>query len=149
MKLLIIYHAGLAEDSKAIFREFAMQGVDLTVIVPSKFYSLNGRCFEYSKKDDEKSYRFIPVGLKTGFKFIPLFFAIRQAKPDVIHVLDEYSSIYLTEAILCRNILFGKKVPIFSFAFQNIPFRSPPFIFEFSARFFKRIIYKVIYSLIF
>jgi len=149
MKLLIIYHAGLAEDAKAIFWEYARQGVDLTVIVPSEFYSLSGRCFKYSHKDDEKTYRFIPIDLKTGFKFFRLFQAIKQIKPDVIHVLDEYSSIYLTQTILCRNILYGKKVPVFTHAFQNIPFKSPPFVFEFSLRFFKRIIYKIFYPLIF
>ncbi len=149
MKLLIIYHAGLAEDAKAIFKEYASQGIDLAVIVPFKFYSSIGRCFEYGEKDDDKTYRFIPIELKTGFNFFRLFRAIKQTKPDVIHVLDEYSSIYLAQAILCRNILYGKKVPVLAYVFQNIPFKSPPFIFEFSIRFFKRIVYKTFYPLIF
>ena len=73
MKLLIIYHAGLVEDAKDIFREYARQGIYLTVIVPSEFYSSNGRFLKYSSKDDEKTYRFIPVYFKMGFKFFPLF----------------------------------------------------------------------------
>ena len=78
MKLLIIYHAGLAEDAKAIFKEYASQGIDLAVIVPFKFYSSIGRCFEYGEKDDDKTYRFIPIELKTGFNFFRLFRAIKQ-----------------------------------------------------------------------
>ena len=91
MKLLIIYHAGLHEDAKDIFKEYALRGIDLAVIVPSEFYSLHGHHKKYSLKDDEKTYRFIPIDFKTGFKFIPLFLAIKKVKPDVIHVFDEYS----------------------------------------------------------
>ncbi len=160
MKLLIIYHAGLAEDSKNIFREYARQGVDLSVIVPMETRSSTGQIFKYSHKDSEKSYRFIPVAYGLGFKLLPLFFAIRKIKPDVIHVFDEYSSIYLAKTILCRNVLYGnplskatfwprKKVPVFAYAFQNISFTSPPFIFEFSIKLVKRIIYKIFYPLLF
>lgn len=148
-KLLIVYHAGLAEDAKAIFQEYAKQGIDLTVIVPSKFCSSTGSCFAYSEEDDEKTYRFIPIEFKAGFNFLRLFGAIKRIKPDVIHVLSEYSSIYLAQTILCRNILYGKKVPVLAYAFQNIPFSPPPFIFEFSIRFFRRVIYKTFYPLIF
>jgi len=149
MKLLIVYHAGLAEDSKAIFKEYARQGVDLTVIVPSRFCQSIGHCLAYSKEDDEKTYRFIPINFKAGFNFFRFFQAIYQTKPDIIHVFDEYVSTYLIQTILCRNILYGKKVPVLAYAFQNISFSSPPFIFEFSARFFRRIIYKIFYPLIF
>lgn len=140
MKLLIIYHAGLSEDAKNIFREYARQGVDVTVIVPSDKYRL---------QDNEKTFRFISVKFKAGFMFLPLFYAIKTVKPDVIQVLDEYSSLYLAKTILCRNILYGKKVPVFAYAFQNVPFMSPTFIFEFSLRAFRRLIYKIGYPLIF
>ncbi len=149
MKLLIIYHAGLAEDAKNIFRQYAGQGVDLSVIVPMEIYSSTGQRFKYGYFDNENGYSFIPVEYKIGFKFLPLFWAIKKIKPDVIQVFDEYSSIDLAKVILCRNILYGKKIPVFAYAFQNIPFSSPPFIFEFSAKFFKRIIYKICYPLIF
>ena len=150
MKLLIIYHAGLVQDAKAIFREYARQGVDLTVIVPSTFHSSQGQQLTYSPGQDEAGHRFIPVPFRAGrFAFGALFSAIKNAAPEVIHVFDEYSSTYLTQAIICRNILFGKKVPVFAYAFQNIPFAAPPLIAGFSIKSFKRLIYSIGYPLIF
>jgi glycosyltransferase involved in cell wall biosynthesis len=149
MKLLIVYHAGLSQDSRAIFREYAKQGIDLTVIVPTKSKTQTGSPLNYNKSDEEKTFKFVPLEFKTGFKFHQLFWSIKQVNPDVIHVLDEYSSIYLLQTIFCKNILFGRKVPVLAFVFQNIPFKSPPFIFEFSIKFFKRIFYKIVYWLIF
>ncbi len=149
MKLLIIYHAGLAEDGRDIFREYVRQGIDLTVIVPFGFVSPTGRSFSYDSKDRHEGYRVLPVHFTTGFDFFALYKAIKKVRPDVIHVFDEYSSIYLTETIVCRNILFGKKVPVFAYAFQNIPFAAPPLVKEFSPRFFKRIIYKACWPVIF
>ncbi len=149
MKLLIIYHAGLAEDGRDIFREYVRQGIDLTVIVPFIFTSPTGRSFSYDSKESQENYRVIPVNFKTGFDFFGLLKAIKQVKPDVIHVFDEYSSIYLTQTIICRNILFGRKVPVFAYAFQNIPFVSPPVTAGFSFKFLKRLIYKACWPVIF
>src|SRR3989344_703234 len=159
MKLLIIYHGGLMSCAKSIFREYAAQGVDLTVIVPSKIaagsmYSSSGYS-SYSKNDNEKTYRFFPVKLRKpdsygeGFKFFQLFFAIKKINPDLIHVFDEYSSFYLFQTMLCRYLLFGKKIPVLSYTFQNIAFKTPPLIFKISLRFFKRIAYRVLYFFIF
>ncbi|KKP43498.1 MAG: hypothetical protein UR31_C0004G0004 [Parcubacteria group bacterium GW2011_GWA2_33_14] len=159
MKLLIIYHGGLMSCAKSIFREYAAHGVDLTVIVPSKIaagpmYSSSGYS-SYSINDKEKAYLFLPVKLRKpdsygeGFKFFQLFFAIKKIKPDLIHVFDEYSSFYLFQTMLCRYLLFGKKIPVISYTFQNIPFKTPPFLFKMSLRFFKRIAYKILYFFIF
>lgn len=114
MKLLIIYHSGLADDAKHIFNEYARQGVDVTMIVPKKW-----------------------------FEFPWLFGAIKKANPDVIHVFDEYSSLVLFETAIVRNILYGKKVPLFSLSFQNLPL-TPPFVFTSPVAFIKRIAYKVL-----
>ncbi len=149
MKLLIIYHAGLTDDAKDIFREYARQGIDLTVIVPSTFHSPAGSPLLYDQNDDERAYRFVPLPFKVGFAFLPLFDAVKAAKPDVIHVFDEYSSIYLAQTLLCRNIIYGKKVPVFAYAFQNIPFAPPAFLVEVSLRAVKRLVYKLAYPLIF
>lgn len=149
MKLLIIYHAGLTEDAKCIFREYARQGVELSVIVPSEFRTSTGSVLKYTSGDDEKTYRFMPIPFGMGFSFFQFFRQIKEVKPDVIHVFDEYSSIYLAQTIFCRNILFGKKVPVFAYAFQNIPFSSPDIMFEFSIRFLKRLAYKIIHPVIF
>lgn len=160
MKLLIIYHCGLSEDARSIFREYVRQGIDLNVIVPSKisidktnnvFNSFNYNSKEYS----ERGCHFISVDLRKpnsygeGFKFFQLFRAIKKAEPDIIHVFDEYSSFYLAQTVFFRNILYGSKVPVLAYAAQNIPFKSPPFIFKFSPRFFKRIVRKILHPLIF
>lgn len=162
MKVLIIYHCGLSDDAKSIFREYARQGIDLKVIVPSeisihKTVSISGY-LNHKDEHNEKGYCFIPVDLRKpnsygeGFKFFQLFRAIKKAKPDIIHVIDEYSSFYLAQTILCRDILYGKKVPVLSYAYQNIPFEQfkfPPFLLEFSLRFFKRIARKILHPLVF
>ena len=139
MKLLIIYHSGLADDSKYIFREYAKQGVDLTVIVPKKNGSL-----VYSESQNEKSFRYIALKFKASFNIFELFFAIKKVKPDVIHVIDEYTSLSLFEAILCRNLLYGKKVPIFSLSFQNLPLNNPPLVFNSPIAFLRRIFHKIL-----
>ena len=113
------------------------------IILQEKYIPL-GEYF-YSQKDDEKGYRFFPVDLRKpqshgeGFKFFQLLRTIKKIHPDVIHVFDEYSGLQLFQTVICRNFLYGKRVPIFSYAFQNIPFEPPPFVFQFSPRFFKRI----------
>lgn len=148
MKLLIIYHAGLSEDAKSIFREYARQGIELSVIVPLEFRTSTGSVLKYNSNDDEKEYRFVPLPFGAGFAPIQLFSAIKQANPDVIHVFDEFSSMYLAQTLLCRNILFGKKVPVLAYAFQNIPFASPEMLLGLSLRFFKRLAYKIIHPAI-
>ncbi len=156
MKLLIVYHCGLSGDVKASYREYVRQGIDLTVIVPSKIglalpHTYSGGYF-YSSKDDESGYRFFPVDLRKpqsygeGFKFFQLFKAIKRIQPDVIHVYDEYSSFYLTQVIICRNILYGRKVPVICYAAQNIQYKilPPPFVFDSLGHFLKRTLRKVI-----
>lgn len=142
MKLLIVYHSGLADDAKSIFREYARQGIDLAVIVPLK----NG-LLVYGQKDDEKAFKYIPLKFKAGFNFFELFFAIKKINPEVIHVIDEYTSLSLFQTILCRNILYAfgvKKIPVFSLSFQNLPLKSPTFVFNSPVAFLKRIIHKVL-----
>lgn len=159
MKLLIIYHHGLSREAKAFYREYAKQGIDLAVIVPSDmilqktYLAFDG--YSYSQKEDEKGYRFFPVDLRKpqsygeGFKFFQLLKTIKKINPDVIHVFDEYSGLQLFQTVICRNFLYGKEVPIFSYAFQNISFAPPPFVFQFSTRFFKRIFRKILYPIVF
>jgi len=159
MKLLIVYHAGLGEEAKKFYREYVKQGIDLTVIAPSKLavdkvFSPSG-CLAYNPKHSEKGYNFLPVDLREpsnygwGFKFFQLFRAIKKAKPEVIHVLDEYSSIYLAQVVFFRNILYGKKVPVLAYSFHNIPFIPDPLYAKNSRRFFHKIIYKTLRSFIF
>jgi len=156
MKLLIVYHCGLSGDVKASYREYVRQGIDLAVIVPSKIalalpHTYSGGYF-YSPKDDESGYQFFPVDLRKpqsygeGFKFFQLFKAIKKIQPDVIHVYDEYSSFYLAQVIICRNILYGRKVPVICYAAQNIQHKilPPPFVFDSFGHFLKRTLRKII-----
>jgi len=137
MKLLIIYHSGLADDAKSIFREYVKQGIDLTVIVPVKNGSL-----VYSHSHDEKAFKYIPLELKLGFNIFQLFDAIKKVNPDIIHVIDEFTGFTLFQTIVCRNILYEKKVQVFSLAFQSLPL-TPSFIFRSLWAFLKRVAYKL------
>lgn len=161
MKLLIVYHCGLSQDAKAFYREYVKQGVDLAVIVPSKIvlnlaYSPSPSVFGNSE-DHQMGWQFFPVDLRKpnvyseGFKFFQLFSTIKKIHPDVIQVLDEYTSFYLFQVIICRNLLFGKKVPVIAYASQNdsFYFKSPPFVFVSLPRFFKRIFHKILQPIVF
>ena len=139
MKLLIIYHAGLAEDSKHIFEEYARQGIDVTVIVPKKNGSL-----VYHKSHDKKSFVYVPLKFRAGFSFLGLLFAIKRINPDVIHVIDEYTSISLLQTIICRNLLYGNKVPVFSLSFQNLPLNNPQLVFSSPVAFLRRVFHKLL-----
>ncbi len=155
MKVLIIYHCGLSEEAKAYYREYVCQGIDLAVIIPTKIIIEGVESYTYSKRDDEKGYQFFPVDLRKpnsygeGFKFFQLLRTIKRIKPDIIQVFNEYSGFQLTQSLLCRNILYGRKVPVVAYNAMNFPFKSPPFIFKFSIRFFKRIIRKLLYPFVF
>jgi len=158
MKVLVVYHSGLVDESRAIYRQYVKLGIDLSVIVPSRIsideVSTPLSSKTYGPEYDEPGYRFYPVDLRKphsygeGFKFFQLLKAIKEAKPDIIHVYDEYSSFYLTQVLICRNILF-RKVPVIAYASQNIAFKSPPFIYQFSLRFFKRILRKILQPIAF
>lgn len=158
MKVLIVYHCGLSEESKAFYREYAKQGVGLDVIVPSKSAVVQNESpsgyLVYSEKDKEKGYNFIPVDLRNpisygeGFKLFQLFKAIKASKPDIIHVFDEYASFYLAQVILCRNILYGRKVPVLAYVSQNLhfgPSELPPFVFTSVGKFLKRVLRRIQY----
>jgi glycosyltransferase involved in cell wall biosynthesis len=144
MKVLIINYGGLTEDRRAMHREYARQGIDLSVIVPSfiptdKTYSVSG-FFAYNKDYDEAGYNIFPVdlinpGLIDSFNPFQLYKIIKKINPDIIHVFNEYTSLHVTEAVFCRNIIFKryrKKIPIVVYTFENIDFYSSPFVFNFS-----------------
>lgn len=156
MKVLFIYHCGLSQDAKAFYREYVKQGVNLAVIVPSEIilslpHTASGK-YVYSFEDNESGYQFFPVDLRKpqsygeGFKFFQLLKAIKKINPDIIHVQDEYSSFYLTQVIICRNILYGKKIPVVCYAAQNIQYKilPPQFVFDSLGHFLKRTLRKVI-----
>jgi len=138
MNITIIYHNGLAENSKAFYREFSRQGIKVSVIVPKKVkvepvFAKDG-LLSVSERDFESSFRLIPVDLinisryNLGFHPLQLHKALKVAKPDIIQVLNEYTGIHVTQAIFSRNILFGRKTPVVAYAFENIRFKPLSFI---------------------
>lgn len=156
MKVLFIYHCGLSHDAKSFYRQYVKQGVDLAVIVPSKIilslpHTTSGS-YMYDFKDNENGYQISPVDLRKpqsygeGFKFFQLLKVIKKVNPDVIHVQDEYSSFYLAQVIICRNILYGQKVPVVCYAAQNIQYKilPPPFVFDSLTHFLRRTLRKII-----
>jgi len=160
MNLTIIYHCGLTDNAKAFYREFARQGVKITAIVPKKIkvdsVHAKSNFLTVSKRDFEPAYSLIPVDLinihryNLGFYPRQLLKALKASKPDIIHVFNEYSSLTATEAVFCRNFLYGRKVPMINYSFQNIKFNISPSFFSFSlkdlAEAFKRLL---IYPFIF
>ena len=155
MKVLVIYHSGLSSEALSFYDEYVRQGVQLDVVVPAamaieKTDSPSGRVV-YSGQDEGKGYRIIAVPLykpesySAGFAFLSLYRAIQQSNPDIIHVFDEFTSLYLTQTLLCRNVIYGRRVPVLCYASQNIAFKNPPFVFESFRRFFKRLAYKIFY----
>lgn len=145
------------ESIKIFYREFSRQGVKVNVIVPKKIkldsvYADKGFLMG-ANKDIEPSYNLIPIDLvnvyrySLGFCIFQLFKAIKKTNPDIIYVLEEYTSFHTTQAIFCRNILYKRKVPILTYTFQNIQFK--PSLVRFSFKDLKGAIKKIIYPLIF
>lgn len=156
MKVLVVYHMGLSEDAKSFFYEYAKQGIDLTVIAPTELIGGEGYLSQLAYNPGEAAkypYRIIPVDLRKaksygeGFRFFQLWSAVKKVNPDIIHVHDEYTSFYLTQALLIRNFLYGKKVPVICYASQNIAsyFGSPKLVFNNPIRFIKRLARKLFY----
>lgn len=156
MKVLIISYGGLAEDAKIIFREYLHQGIDLYVIAPSKIavnktYYPSG-FLEYKEKEFKENYRFFPVPLVNSgrhhyfkmFNPFKLYKAFKKIKPDVVHVFNEYSSTHLLEAIVLRNLLYGKNVPVLCYVFENIPFGSAKIKVSLSGESIKSIIRSIL-----
>ena len=158
MKILYISYGGLGETERVQFRQYVKQGVALEVIVPSKIavnkvYSSSGY-LAYDPNDHEQGFSFTPVDvIKSGYinSFNPfkLFQAIKKARPDVIHIYDDFSSYYVTEAIICRNLLYGRKVPIVVHALQNHFYKDRPFFSEFSVKGIKLLINKLLQPMLF
>jgi len=158
MKVLYISYGGLGEVERIRFREYVKKGVKIDVVVPSiikvnKVYSSSGY-LAYDAKDAEDGFAFIPVdlikpGLINSFNLFQLFKVVKNSRPDIIHVYDDFSSYHVTEAILCRNLVYGKKVPIIVHTLQNIHYKERPFFPEFSIKGFKLLLNNIIQPFLF
>ena len=133
MKLLIMYHSGLATDARVIFKEYARRGIDLTVIVPNH-------------APDEKEFEYVALQFRAAFNFFKLFFVIKKVNPNIIHVFGEYSSISVFQAIVCRNILYWltkHRIPIVCLTFANLPYVPFSLTFTSLTAFVRRLILRV------
>ena len=132
MNITIVYHCGIVETMKSFYRELNKLGVKVSVIVPKKIaldpvYTLN-KYLKVRREDFEPDYQLIPVDLinprryNLGFNPVELCRAIRDSKPDTVHIFNEYHCFPVTETILIRNFFLDKKIPVLIYAFQNIDY---------------------------
>jgi glycosyltransferase involved in cell wall biosynthesis len=159
MRILYISYSGRCDDEMSFYKEYVKQGAEVFVIAPAeikvnKTYSPSGK-ISFDKNYDGQGYTFFPVklvlpGLINGFSFLKFYQAVKKIEPDVIHVFADFPSTHLFEALLCRNILYGKRVPVITRVVQNIPFKDYPWFVSFSlAGILKPIFHKIIRPFLF
>lgn len=159
MKILYISYSGRCDDEVGFYEEYVRQGAEVFIIAPSKIkvnktYSPSG-VIAFDKNYNGKGYSFLPVdliwpGFINGFNFFQFYRAVKKANPDVIHVFADFPSTHLFEALVCRNILYGRKVPVIARVVQNIPFKDYPWFVNFSfAGVLKPIFHKIIRPFLF
>jgi glycosyltransferase involved in cell wall biosynthesis/SAM-dependent methyltransferase len=130
-KVLIVYHAGAADNARAIFRALSQHcSVELTVVVPEaialdKVYAPTG-WLRPSMENPDKGYRMIPLPLRDpsdyrkGFMHGPLRKTICDLQPDIIHVLNEPTSRCLYQVARTRLIASPDACVLF-YGFNNLP----------------------------
>jgi len=119
------------QNARAIYRALAGAGeIDLTVIVAQKLkvdkiYNPSGWLSAENEQNDN-GYRLMPVPLRNpqsygdGFETEPLRRLIRQAQPELIHVVDELTSGYLHQVVWQRPLAFRRPGVLF-YGFENRP----------------------------
>jgi len=131
MKVTIVYPTNI-KNIKAFCREISRKGIEVTVIAPRKIVTGFGNVCDNGIKipetDFNASYRVIPVDLINKYKYNfgfcswQLSKALKEAKPDIIHILNEYHCFMVSQVIIARNLSLNKKIPIILYAFQNIDY---------------------------
>ena len=132
MRLLIIYHAGAQEGARHIFDALARSGtMELTVAAPRviELHPIYGGpgWLGLEREVQCDGYRLVPISLRNpanywqGFDVAELRRVIRQARPQLIHVLDEPISGYLFQVVWQRLSLFPFSKVLF-YGFENRPF---------------------------
>lgn len=133
MKALIVYHAGAMLSARRIYRTLVQsRNIELTVIVPQQlkvdrvYDSSEWLCVQREENCD--GYCLVPVPLRNpfnygqGFETESLRRFIQQIKPDIIHVLDEPTSGYLSQVVLQR-FRTSRHPKVLFYGFDNLPFR--------------------------
>ena len=131
MKLLIVYHAGAMLNARRIYRALVDAGpIELTVVVPERLkvdtvYDSKGwLCLERS--ENWEGYQMVPVPLRSptsyahGFEVGGLGPVVKRIKPDIIHVLDEPTSGYLSQVVQQRFRVSRHSRVVF-YGFHNLP----------------------------
>lgn len=131
MNITIVYHSGIREDIKEFYRELSRFGFRVTAIVPRKVnlspsYVPHGGVA--SPKDKDSLYNLVPVDLlnknnyNMGFHPRQLAKALKQARPDIIHIFNEYYSLSTAQVIFTKNFIFRERIPVLLYIFQNIDY---------------------------
>ena len=130
-KVLIVYHAGAADNARAVFRALAQHcSVMLSVVVPeaigvNQVYDPTG-WLRVDRENADDGYRMIPLPLRNpsaygkGFVPGPLRKIIRELQPDVIHVWDEPTSRCLYQTAWMRLTASADSRVVF-YGFNNLP----------------------------
>jgi glycosyltransferase involved in cell wall biosynthesis len=136
MKLLIVYHAGAMQNSRAIFRVLAgAGGQELTVVVPQtlnvdRVYHPSGR-LSVEREENGQGYRLVPVPLRDpanywqGFESESLRRVIKQTQADIIHVFDEPVSGYLFQ-VAWQRLAASRRSQVLFYGFENLPIYFGP-----------------------
>ncbi len=130
MRVLIIDHTGGIETFRERYRILATYpDVELTVLAPETWIE-NQRLVRAGT--ESHGYRILTgrAGFRgyenRGFFYTGLTAAIRKARPDVLHLIEEpFSLIALQSALLCKSICPKAKIIFYSFDNLHMGFRYP------------------------
>lgn len=131
MNITIVYQEGNVRNIQAFYRGLMSNGFRVCVIFPRKVvlpFTWIDSCSTRSSEKGVAVHRLLPVDLicKRNYKFgyHPIQFkeALCDSNPNLIHVLNEYFSFPLAQAIYIRNRFLDRHVPVLAYLFQNIDY---------------------------
>ena len=131
VKVLLFYHSGAMPNAHCIFRELAKsESIELTAVVPEAVQV--DRVFDSSgwlragRETSADGYRYLSIPLRDPCRYVLGFDrkamrkVLRDAKPDIIQVLAEPTSRYLSQVIWERLPICPSAKVLF-YGFENLP----------------------------
>jgi len=131
MKILIIWKALVSEAYHGKLKELAkFNGLELTLIVPTKWHNIN------VEKKSCKEYRIIPTKIvMSGYNHFHWYSGlekyVREIRPDIFHIEEEYYSIITFQAI---RLAKKYNIKCLFVTWQNI-YKKYPFPFSWLERY--------------
>ena len=131
IKLAVVYY-GLPDDCRDFYKGLARRGIALTAVVNARVImgaaGISGGAVRAVDFSSEGMYDLVPVDLidrrryNLGMRWGQLIKALSAAKPDIIHVFNEYHCFPVTQLILIRDIFLRGNIPIVCYNFQNLDY---------------------------